>query len=530
MFNMFKKKQAPVEENYKDKILSGKPKTNEEIATRQVVDAFSILGYIPDPDEILNKNGKTFHVYRKLMYDSQISACVNSRKAGTKSLDWDIDRGRENTPKSDLIKDFYRDNNPLIDTLIDSILMAPAYGFQPIEVIWGRVGEYILPIDMKAKNQEWFQFGVGGELRLLKGNTFTGISLPDRKFLTPTYNDIHNNFYNPYGDRLLARCFWPATFKRTGIKWWVTFTEKYGMPYLIGKVPRGASDNAKEAMKANLENMVLDAIAVIEEGTEVEFESPSKGQAVASSTNTYEGLINQCDSQISKVLLGQTLTTDQGNSNASYALGKVHSTVKRDIVQTDKKLVEKTCNLLNKWIIEVNFGDTNDVPKFSLYLENDVHKEKAERDSLLSTKMGVKFKKNYFIRNYGIDSSDFEINENEGKVFTPRPKDPSEAGKADKKIEKDSKVPSPGDFSEYHTDRVVSMFTDEVLQREIKNTVQPVLKMLKETNSYEEALKVLNEIKPEMDSFSVHEKLTKLLFIGDLLGNADAADNVDPEQ
>ena len=46
---------------------------------------------------------------------------------------------------------------------------------------------------------------------------------------------------------------------------------------------------------------------------------------------------------------------------------KVHSLVRRDILLSDKKLVEKTCNQLNKWIMEINFGRTEDIPKFCLY-------------------------------------------------------------------------------------------------------------------------------------------------------------------
>ena len=99
--------------------------------------------------------------------------------------------------------------------------------------------------------------------------------------------------------------------------------KKYGMPYLIGTVPKNATDKQKQEMKANLESMVLDAIAIIEEGTEINFETASKGQAISASSGTYKDLVEQCDLQISKAILGQTLTTDSGQGGSgSYALGK----------------------------------------------------------------------------------------------------------------------------------------------------------------------------------------------------------------
>ena len=515
-------------ESYADKVVTGKIKPPlEEIATRKKVDFYNLLGYLPDPDEILKASGKTFDTYRKIMIDSQIRSCCNSRKAGTKSLDWDIDRGRDNTPQGDLIKNFYRDNQPMIDGFIDDILRAPMFGFQPIEIIWGKVGEYILPVALKAKNQEWFMFNDRDQLCLLEGASLIGTPVPERKFLIPTYNDIHNEFYNPYGDRVLSSCFWPATFKRTSNKWWVTYVEKYGMPYLIGTVPKNATDKQKQEMKANLESMVLDAIAIIEEGTEINFETASKGQAISASSETYKDLVEQCDLQISKAILGQTLTTDSGQGGSgSYALGKVHSLVRRDILLSDKKLVEKTCNQLNKWIMEINFGRTEDIPKFCLYPPEDVDKEKAERDAILG-KVGDKFKKDYFIKAYGIDKNDFDLVDPDESAFKIRPKDPSEAGKAEKEVEKDSKVKSSyQEFVEFYTDKLIAKFDDAFLQTQIKEVVNPIINLIQDKNSFEEVLKVLDSIKPDMDDFQVTNKLTQLIFLSRILGGADVADEI----
>lgn len=379
-------------------------KLGKELAKRERVDLNFILGHLPDPDEILQNTGKDVSAYRKLMVDSQVRACVNSRKSGALSLNWEIDRGKTKTQQAKIIQDLYADLD--ITALNNSILNAPLFGFQPIEIIWKRVGKYILPSELIPKNQEWFLFDKDSNLRLATlNNTLSGEVLPDKKFLAPTYNDINNKYYNPYGDRVLSSCFWPVTFKKSGFKWWVTFAEKYGMPYIVGKLPRSTMDSDRENMKNQLESMVMDAAAVITDDADLEFIEPGNR---SSSSDLYENLIIMCDQAVSKAILGQTLTTDSNNrASGSYALGRVHAEVRKDIVDTDKRIVERAHNQLIKWIWEVNFN-FGEIPIFSMFEEEEVNKALAERDEIL-VKQGVKFSKSYYIENYGLNDKDFEV-------------------------------------------------------------------------------------------------------------------------
>lgn len=400
LFEFFKKqKPQPAKRYYKET-----PNTlGQELAKRENLDLNLVLGYLPDPDEILQSTGKDVSAYRQLMVDSQVRACVNSRKAGTLSLLWEIDRGKVKSKQAKLIQSLYNDLD--IDAINSAILNAPMFGYQPIEIIWGKVGNYILPVELKPKNQEWFMFDKDGRLALSTlNNCLNGEALPERKFLTPTYNDIHNKSYNPYGDRILSSCFWPVTFKKSGFKWWVTFTEKYGMPYIIGKLPRHTMDSERENMKNQLDAMVKDAVAVISDDAKLDFIEPS-GQT--SRSELYENLITACDHAIAKAILGQTLTTDSGRGTGSYALGKVHAGVRDDIVYSDKKIVERAHNQLIRWIWEINFN-YGEMPKFSMFEQEDVNKTLAERDEIL-VKQGVKFSRDYYITNYGLSDKDFRL-------------------------------------------------------------------------------------------------------------------------
>lgn len=194
------------------------------------------------------------------------------------------------------------------------------------------------------------------------------------------------------------------------------------MPHLIGKHPRGASREETNTLADMLEDMVQDAIAVIPDDSSVEIQEANK----SSSAEIYEKLIDKMNSEISKAVLGQTLTTEIG-STGSYAAANTHMAVRQDIIDADKKLVESVINQLIRWIYEINFSSA-EVPIFEMYAPEDVDLTLAQRDKILSD-TGVKFTKEYFIKTYGLEDEDFEIREDLPPVMPPQFKEFKEQDK-----------------------------------------------------------------------------------------------------
>ncbi len=360
------------------------------------ISAFSV--YLPDPDVVLRKIGKDIKIYRELLTDAHVGAAIQSRKSGVKSLEWEIDRGKSKSQQAKLITDLF--DNLDLDRIIGEMLDAPLFGYSPIEVMWERVGQYILPGDLVGKPPEWFNFSQGNELQFRTKDNWTGEPVPAKKFLLPRHNPTYEN---PYGERVLSRCFWPVTFKKGGIKFWVVFTEKYGMPYAIGKLPRGTNKEERDDLLDKLQIMVQDAIAVIPDDTSVDF---LEYEGKSASADIYERLLMFSNKEVSKAILGQTLTTEMEDSG-SYAAAKVHLDVRWDIAGSDKRLIENTFNTLIKWIYEINFSDTKNVTRFSMYEEEDVDKTLAERDQVL-VNSGVKFTRKYWLKTYKFDEEDIE--------------------------------------------------------------------------------------------------------------------------
>ena len=137
---------------------SSKANLTEEIATRaRALNFYSLVNILPDPDIVLRKQGKDMRIYKELLCDPHVFACVQSRKAGVLSLDWEINRGLDKDKNAQAIEDLLKKLD--IHKLISDILDATQFGFQPLEIMWKKekTGQ-ILPAKIIAKPPEWFCF------------------------------------------------------------------------------------------------------------------------------------------------------------------------------------------------------------------------------------------------------------------------------------------------------------------------------------------------------------------------------------
>ena len=490
--------------NEREYVLFNEVRSNlsNEIAKRKhSIDFYSMLQTLPDPDPVLREQGKDIRIYRGFLSDPHVWACVQSRKSGVLSLEWEIDRGKAKSRQAKIIESVF--NNLDLQTIITEILDAVLFGFQPLEIMWKKEGNLILPADIKAKPPEWFVFDVDNNLRLRTKENLNGELLPDKKFLCPQYN---SSYQNPYGERTLARIFWGITLKKGGLKFWIAFTEKYGMPFLVGKHPRTMNKEDTANLANLLEAMVQDAIAVVPNDSDVSILESSKN----SGSDVYERLIDKMNSEISKAILGQTLTTEIGNTG-SYAASNTHMGVRKDIIDADKRLVEKTLSQLIKWIYELNFTDKNNIPEFSMYEEEDVDLTLAQRDKILS-ESGFRFTKKYAMKAYGFEEDDLEITE------TPaiNPQTSASVENSFKEFKE-----SKSEFSDQQIiDKFIESFSAEELQNQAETIFDSVMEFISNANSYEEIQEKLSEQRLEINQ--LEKILQKVLFLSEIWGRLNA--------
>lgn len=371
---------------------------SEHIATRDRSPDFNYLGsFLPNPDAILKRMGKDVEVYRQLRADAHTGGCIRRRKAAVKSLEWRINRDKAGARVTRIVEDVFSRLD--LDTLINEMLDAVLYGFQPLEVMWARgKGGAPQPWDIVGKPPEWFLFDTDAELRFRSRAKWTeGEPLAARKFLLAQQEAT---YANPYGFADLSMCFWPVTFKKGGLRYWVKFAEKYGMPWAVGKQPRNSPQAETNKLLDQLEAMIEDAVAVIPDDASVEMLQAAGANGNA---DAYERLLMFCRSEVAIALLGQNQSTEASSTHASAAAGLE---VTADIRDGDKGLVEAVLNKqLIRWIVDLNDGPDAPAPEFELYEAEEVSKTLAERDEILA-RAGLVFTPHYFKRVYGLEDDD----------------------------------------------------------------------------------------------------------------------------
>lgn len=366
------------------------------IASRaSAIDYWSFMHYLPNPDPVLKKMGKDISAYREILSDSHVGGCVRRRKAAIKGLEWRLTpTGNE---KTDEILTALFDRLP-ISQIINQILDATLFGYQALEVMWENQNGLFLPVTVVGKPQEWFVFDEENRLMLRTKDHYNGDLVPEKKFLLATQQA---DYMNPYGRADLAMCFWAATFKKGGFKFWLEFMEKYGSPWLVGKHPRQAQTHEIDELLDSMEAMLGTAVAAIPDDSSISMlESASKG----TSSQIFDDFLRYCKSEIAIALLGQNQTTEAEANRASATAGLE---VTRDIRDDDASLVEGVFNQLLSWICELNFN-VETLPTFELFEQESIDKLQAERDKIL-TEMGVNFTEQYIQRTYGFEDGDIVI-------------------------------------------------------------------------------------------------------------------------
>jgi len=473
-------------------------KLSDQIATRgRSIDFYGLGMYLPNPDPVLKALGKDIKVYRELRADAHIGGCIRRRKAAVKALEWGVDRDKAKSRVAKNIEAIFADLP--IERIITEMLDAVLYGYQPLEISWQKVGGLVVPADVVGKPPQWFVFDEDNRMRFrTRDNSVKGEELPERKFLVPRQDPSYDN---PYGFPDMSMVFWPTTFKKGGLKFWVQFTEKYGAPWVIGKHPRGTQDKEADDLLDKLEAMVQDAVGVIPDDSSVEIKEAA---GKAGSAEVYERLLHFCRSEVSIALLGQNQTTEASSTRASAQAGLE---VTQDIRDGDKSIVEEAFNTLIRWTCELNFGD-GARPVFSMWEQEEVDKVLAERDEKL-TRAGAKLTPAYFKRAYGLQDGDLD----------ETPAQPGQGLPINDSAFAEGEGSAPDQEA---LDAALDALSADELNAEMQAMLAPLFARIKQGANPEELLGMLAELHPDMDDASLQERLARMIFVANVWGRLHA--------
>jgi phage gp29-like protein len=310
----------------------------------------------------------------------------------------------EDQRAADLVNDVLNGGVFDLQSALFDILDAVGKGFSASEIIWDTAGREWFPRRLAWRDPRWFMFDwISGEELLVRTLREEGQSIaleapragraphfggsrwyagadgdagvgyqPLTAPLVPFKFVVHVAKAKsglPVRGGLARAAGWAYLFKNYALKDWVTFAEVFGQPLRLGKYGPGATESDKQALLSAVANIGTDAAAIIPESMVIEFVETRQ----AGGAEVYERFCEYLDRQVSKAVLGQTLTTETPREGGgSRAAAQVHDAVRRDIVESDARRLGATLTRdLARAIVDLNLGPQRRYPQVALALSED---------------------------------------------------------------------------------------------------------------------------------------------------------------
>jgi phage gp29-like protein len=505
-----------------------RPDTNE-IAVAQVTDKYSEYpsnGLTPVKLAEIFKEADAGDVLRQMELfeemeekDPHLFSQLQTRKNAVTGLDFEIIPFSDD-PRDKEIADFIEEQINGIESLEDvetDLLDAIGKGFAVSEIMWGYDEGHVVVREIKSRHQKrFFWDSLDDSFKVRTKDAPEGILLPTNKFIVHRYKARSGHTSRAGILRVVA---WMYLFKNYDLKDWVSFAEVYGLPLRLGKYAPGASEADKVALMQALIQIGADAAGIIPDGTSIDFITTEK----TSSSDLYERLARYCDEQISKAILGQTLTSDSGGG--SYAQSKTHNDVRHDLTVADCKSLASTLRRdLIRPLCIFNFGEDKRVPHIRFDCEES--EDLTQTATIIGTlvnEVGLRVPTSFIYKKFSIPEP-----EADEEVAAPRPTSAGLTGLPFKKEPNPAQIAlkAEGDGgvgTQQHIDKLASAAVRHGAGS-FKRAFGPVLKIIEKAESLEELRdmmeddKAVAELYAAMDVSEVEELLQKVMLYADLEG------------
>ena len=388
----------PILDQYGNPVVSGQPAAPDfrQIATaspeRDITRAYAsdILDW---EDDLIQSREASLTAYRRLLSDGQVQSVLQQRRNAIVSREWAVKPGgtkRQDKRAADWLKEQL--GGLRWDGVAEKAHYGVWYGYMVAEMLNAKDGSTVGIEAIKVRNRERFRFGSDGTLRLLTPSDMVrGEVMPPQKFWTFSTGTDHDD--DPYGKGLAHWCYWPVFFKRHGLAYWLRFLERWAQPIPWGKYRPGTPAHEQAKLLQTLYAMATDSAVITPEDVQVELlEAKRNGQS------DYDSFADRMDSYLSKVILSQTMTTDDGSS---LSQGEVHERVAEAVQKADADLI---CSSFNdgpvEWYTAWNFPGAAAPQVWYDFEEADNLTERSENDTRVYT-MGYKPTPEYIKEHYG---------------------------------------------------------------------------------------------------------------------------------
>lgn len=441
--------------------------------------------------------------------DAHVLCERDKRRNVIVDLDYTVepaDDDPRNVRVAEFVQGFFDDCAEWDDNLV-ALQDAVGKGYSSLELGW-EISEGQANISsMEPIKQSRFLFiDEKGQLcnvpRLLTDTDMMGVDIPAWKTIMHVYGGKTGS---PSRAGIYRVASWMVLFKNYAIKDWVIFCELFGMPLRLGKYDSGATENDKKALFSAIASIGSDAAGVISKATEIEFIESAKGSAAS---DLWKMLADFCNAEISKAILGQTLTTQVGASG-SYAASKTHNEVRLDLLKADGRAIATTIrSQLIRPLVGFNFGWDTPLPKYTaVYDEGDDYKIKSDWVGGLMDR-GMPMSVSWLRTEFNIPEP-----ETDAEIIRVMPNTSGQpvAQQVSKLVAKDIPVPAS-------QETLVALIDQELQKGDMDELIDPAKTLLDEVDSLEEFRDRLLDIYADLEPMAMGLALQKALALAELSG------------
>lgn len=244
------------------------------------------------------------------------------------------------------------------DSGVTGMLDALSKGYSLVEIVWDRTRTPWVPREFVWRNPQHFVVDRWDyeTLRLRTDEQpVDGVPLEPGKWIAHCPQIVMGL---PIEGSLAWGCASMYMIGSMGLRDWVAFLEVFGMPVRVGRVPDAASEETRKKLLRQLARIGTDAAAVISQSQNIEFIDRGR---VPGAKDIFIGFLDWVNNQVSKVVTGQTASSEGGTS---LAHAKVQNEVRLDIVRADATQAARSwTRFVNRPYVGYNYGLDVTVPE-----------------------------------------------------------------------------------------------------------------------------------------------------------------------
>ena len=472
-------------------------------------------------DSVLRaRAGGNLALYEQVYSDPQVKSVFGQRQLAVIQCNWRVEPASEDAVDVRAAKWLEQELGRIAwDDITTKMLFGVFYGYSVAEIIYEPFERTIRIAKIKVRNRRRFRFDEDAQLRLLTPTEML-YGVPAEApyfwhFATGADNDDE-----PYGQGLAHWLYWPALFKRQGLKFWLRFLDKFGSPTAIGRYdPQSTGPEERSRLLAAAAAVQSDAGLIIPKNMELELM-----EAARSGTADYAKLQETMDSTMAKVTLGQTASS-QGTPGR-LGNDELQGDVRRDLIKADADLVCESFNLGPvRWLTAWNFPQARPPRVYREVEEPENLEARAKRDETLA-RMGFKPSLTYVRQTYGGEW-----------VEAPRTPVRSPTSQTAGQVDEDAATsfaspetkPDVGIartmVAQAHLDKAMDALPADVVTDALDPVLAPVIRALADGQSPEDAYEQLIDAAPKMNDAQLQEMLARCIFVADLWGQISGQAN-----